>query len=265
MSLLKKLIRLPFNLIGLQIVNKASYDEQKLKISYIILKSNYYYKEYLHSRIHSLNDYEYLQLLELKYGGYIYEVPSRFSNSKRKSINNRYHEGGDRMNVFFHDYSTKYSEYLSAFKYSNDLIRILEVGILRGTGLAIWSEYFNKKEIYGFDYDLGNFIKNKKNLLKLGAFKDGEPIIKTFDQFSDNSALLSETFGNKKLDVIIDDAFHSDESIINTFNELLPYLAERFIYFIEDNRTAWKKLKAKYPEFVFDYNDDELTVVYSRH
>jgi hypothetical protein len=165
------------------------------------------------------------------------------------------------MNVFFHDYSSKYSEYLSPLSQSDDLIRILEVGILKGTGLAVWSKYFKNKEIYGFDYDLGNFEDNKSNLMELGAFKDGMPITMFYDQFADNSETLKKTYGDKKLDVVVDDAFHSDESIINTFNELQPYLAEKFVYFIEDNRTAWKKLQVKYPNFRFDYNDDELTVV----
>jgi hypothetical protein len=169
--------------------------------------------------------------------------------------------GGDRMNIFFHDYSCKYSEYLSPLRQSDDLIRILEVGILKGTGLAIWSEYFKNKEIYGFDYDLGNFEDNKNNLIELGAFKDGLPITKFYDQFADNSETLKKTFGDKKLDVVVDDAFHSNESIINTFDELQPYLTEKFVYFIEDNRSAWKKLQVKYPNYRFDYNDHELTVV----
>jgi hypothetical protein len=41
------------------------------------------------------------------------------------------------MKVFFHDYSSKYSEYLSPLSQSDDLVRILEIGILKGTGLAV--------------------------------------------------------------------------------------------------------------------------------
>jgi hypothetical protein len=169
--------------------------------------------------------------------------------------------GGDRMNVLLHDYSSKYSEYLLPLRHSEKLIRILEVGILTGTGLAVWSEYFNKKVIYGFDYDLGNFESNKNNLMELGAFRDGLPVTKLFDQFADNSRTLRETFGDEKLDVIIDDAFHSDETIINTFNEMQSYLSDNFIYFIEDNKTAWKKLRVKYPQYKFDHNDDGFTVI----
>ena len=261
MSVIKRLIRLPFNLLGLQIVNMDGYNLQRHKVNEIINRANTYYKESLESRVDSLTDPEYLQLLELKYGGYITEVPATIDSSKVNKIHSGNLTGGDRMNVFFHDYSSKYSEYFSPLRQSDDLIRILEVGILKGTGLAVWSEYFNNKEIYGFDYDLGNFEDNKSNLIELGAFKDGLPITLFYDQFSDNSETLKKTFGDRKLDVVIDDAFHSDESIINTFDELQPYLAEKFVYFIEDNRTAWKKLQDKYLNYRFDYNDDELTVV----
>jgi hypothetical protein len=261
MSVIKRLIRLPFNFLGLQIVSMSGYNSLQQKISKIKNKASTYYTESLESRADSLKDSEYLQLLEIKFGGYITEIAATIDSSKVKRIYSGNNTGGDRMNVFFHDYSSKYSEYLSPLSQSDELIRILEVGILKGTGLAVWSEYFNNKEIYGFDYDLGNFENNKSNLIELGGFKDGLPITLFYDQFADNSETLKKTFGDRKLDVVIDDAFHSDESIINTFDELQPYLAEKFVYFIEDNRSAWKKLQDKYLNYRFDYNDDELTVV----
>ena len=165
------------------------------------------------------------------------------------------------MNVFFHNYSDKYSQYLEPLRHSKKTIHLLEVGILNGTGLAVWDEYFDSKKIYGFDYDLGNFEQNKSKLLELGAFKKELPTLKFFDQFADNSRTLEEVIGSQKLDVVIDDAYHSDESIINTFDELQEYLSESFVYFIEDNSTAWKKLQIKYPQYKFDYNDNELTVI----
>jgi hypothetical protein len=265
MNVIKRLIRFLFNLLGLQIVTMDAYNSQRYKINEIINKANTYYKESLECKADSLTDPEYLQLLELKYGGYVFDI-KRVQVSPKDSRSKGQIEsggmiGGDRMNVLLHDYSSKYSEYLMLLRKSESPIQILEVGILKGTGLAVWSEYFNKKVIYGFDYDLGNFEGNKNNLIELGAFKDGLPITKLFDQFADNSKILRETFGDKKLDVIIDDAFHSDETIINTFNEMQSYLSDNFVYFIEDNKTAWKKLQAKYPQYKFDYNNDGFTVV----
>ena len=264
MSIAKRLIRFPFNILGLQIVNLNGYNLQQNKIKEIIYKANIYYRVALENKKAKITDPEYLQLLELKYGGYV-TVPPTINPAGTVKFEKVTHIGGDRMNVFFHGYSGKYSEYLSPLKQSKEPINILEVGILKGTGLAVWSEYFDRKQIYGFDYNLSNFEDNKENLLELGAFKDGLPITRFFDQFADNSETLRETFGDKKLDVVNDDAFHSDESIIKSFDELQPYLAEKFVYFIEDNKTAWKKLQTRYPSYNFGYNGNQLTVVTRKH
>jgi hypothetical protein len=164
------------------------------KIIEIINKANSFYSEALQNRSDTLTDPELLQLLELKYGGYVLVPEPTIKPAGVIKFKSTSHIGGDRMSVFFNNYSIKYSEYLSPLRNSEELINILEVGILKGTGLAVWSEYFEKKRIFGFDYNLKNFESNKKNLIELGAFKDGLPTIKFFDQFADNSATLRETF-----------------------------------------------------------------------
>ena len=151
-----------------------------------------------------------------------------------------------------------YSKYLHNLK--NNKIRLLEVGILKGTGLAVWSEYFNNVDIYGFDWDLGNFNSNFDKLVSLGAFKKSKPKLFQYNQLINNQQWLKENFSDTKFNVIIDDALHTDEAIINTFNEIQPYLSDDFVYFIEDNTSAFKKLEKKYPEYHFD-NEGELTVV----
>jgi hypothetical protein len=247
MKVIKKMIRFPFQILGLEIIKAKSYKELRARMQMNALRASKFYFESLENKGNSISDAEYLQFLELKYGGPV--------------IKNNNPWGGDRMNVFYHDYSLKYSQYLSSLRHENNLVRVLEVGILNGIGLAVWSNYFTNKEIYGFDCELSYFEHNKNDLIRLGAFIDGLPVIKRYDQFADNSKTLSITFADKKLDVVIDDAFHSDESIINTFNELQPYLKDSFVYFIEDNQTAWKKLQYMYPNYVFDYNCQDLTVV----
>jgi hypothetical protein len=94
MSVIKRLVRLPFNLLGLQIVNMDGYSSQRHKANEIIYKANTYYKESLESRVDSLTDPEYLQLLELKFGGYITEVPATIDSSKVKKIYSGNHTGG---------------------------------------------------------------------------------------------------------------------------------------------------------------------------
>jgi hypothetical protein len=94
MSVIKRLIRLPFNLFGLQIINMNGYTSQQHKVNEIINRANTYYKESLESRVDSLSDPEYLQLLELKFGGYITEVPATIDSSKVKKIYSGNHTGG---------------------------------------------------------------------------------------------------------------------------------------------------------------------------
>ena len=180
-----------------------------------------------------------MQFLELKYVGLI--------------INLNYHSesGGDRMNIFYHNFSDIYLKYLSPLKHTKEPLKSLEVGILKGTGLAVWSDYFDEKQIYGFDYDLRNFKQNKNNLIELDALRDGMPIIMFYDQFANNSAIPKDTFGEEKLDVFIDDAFQSEDSIIHTFDELQPYLALNLLYFIEDIKLHGKNYKKNILNIIF--------------
>ena len=257
MTLVKKIVRYVLKRFGFFEISTKKYD---IYNKHFDLALNYY-KSYLLCNLERLTDSEYLQYLEIRFGGYITDVKATITSETVSRIYEGNHTGGDRMNVFYHDYSSKYSEYLHPLKDSTNSINLLEIGILNGTGLAIWDTYFSNKQLFGFDYDLGNFENNKMNLISLGAFKNELPKLRFFDQFADNSKTLKETFMDNKIDVVIDDAFHSDESIINTFIEIQPYLNDSFIYFIEDNRTAWKKLKIMFPQYNFDYNDNELTVV----
>ena len=261
MSVIKKALRYPFNLFGLQIVKLSNYFIEKRRISEILILGNSFYKEALQNRVEFLSDPEQLQFLEIKYGGYTTGVTPTTESNSGIPIIGTYHTGGNRMNVFYRNYSYKYSQYLSTLRHSKNEIILVEIGILKGTGLALWDEYFENKTIYGFDYDFGNFERNLSDLLRRGAFQDKIPTLKYYDQFEDNKERLKYIFGNSKIDIVIDDAYHSDKSIINTFNEFQPYLSNNFIYFIEDNSTAWRKLQKKYPRLNFDYNDNLLTVV----
>src|SRR5262245_21785131 len=59
-------------------------------------------------------------------------------------------EGGDRMSASYHGYAPKYAEYLADFVSDRDRkLTIIEVGVLRGTGLAIWSDLFPRARLIG--------------------------------------------------------------------------------------------------------------------
>lgn len=239
---IKKLRKLIFKLVEER--NDVIHEANRLQMEIFKIKKN-------------LSFEEKLQFYEMKFGGYSTNVipTSDIIISKKNSPHK--HTGGDRFNVFYHDYSKIYARYLSD---TDKIDTILEIGILKGTGLAIWCQLFPKARVFGFDWDLGNYKKNYDFLISLGAFQFNRPNTYIFDQFKDNTKWLKDNFSDIKFNFVIDDAYHSDETIINSFEQIKNYLAENFVYIIEDNETAWQKLKKLYPQYKFD-NQGEITVI----
>ena len=91
-----------------------------------------------------------------------------------------------------------------------------------------------------------------------GAFKSDNLELYEFDQFEDNLDRLGDILGGDKIDVYIDDGFHSDKSILTSLRSVRPHLAEQFICIIEDNCTVADRIAAEYPEINLDITG-ELT------
>lgn len=68
--------------------------------------------------------------------------------------------GGDRM--LHHGYAKKYAEYLLPFLNRVQPVTVLECGILRDTGIAIWCDLFQEGRIIGLDIDWLSRIKYAK-------------------------------------------------------------------------------------------------------
>jgi hypothetical protein len=66
--------------------------------------------------------------------------------------------------------------------------------------------------------------------------------------------------GPDKLDICIDDGFHSVESILTTMKSVYPYLADSFVYFIEDNDAVHREIRESYPDLTVEISG-EMTVV----
>src|SRR5690606_14469901 len=126
-------------------------------------------------------------------------------------------------------------------------VTLAEFGILRGTGLAIWCDLFPTSRVIGLDIDLSHARENFPHLESLGTFTHNQPELPEYDQFVDNAAYLGEILGGAKLDVVMDDGFHSTDSILTTVESVRPHLAEDFVYLIEDNPRVHRALRARYP------------------
>lgn len=226
-------------------------------ITYKLIKSPVYYEK---------GSALYLSAVEKKFGGYIRNVERRkVSDSDPRSltqIKTGGMTGGDRM--FFNSYGDVYAMYLKDYFQNKKLdLTIVEIGILKGSGLALWSEAFPSAKIFGFDIDLSHTQENLDNLKKLGAFSQADPKLLYFDQFKNNNVEVIDILDGRKINIAIDDGFHSDETILKTFNSLRESFAEKFVYFIEDSYTAYDILKIHCTEFKI-FSHGQLTVVKSK-
>lgn len=205
---------------------------------------------------------EWLISTEIKFGGKVQGVRrkkvSPHDTRSKEDLKSGGMVGGDRM--FHHGYAEKYSEYLLPIARKKDPITLVEVGILKGNGLAIWCELFQNSRIIGFDIDLNHFMENKANLERKGAFKHVFPELYEFDQFLDNAEMVESILKGNKLDVCIDDGFHSEETVLMTLKSLYPHLSSDFVYFIEDNDKVHTKIREAYQDLNVD-SSGELTIL----
>ncbi len=169
--------------------------------------------------------------------------------------------GGDRMK--HHGYAGLYAEYLRPFLGRTESLTVAEFGILQGTGLAIWCDLFEQARVIGFDIDPGHIEGNRSTLEELGAFQANKPELCEFDQLKDNESYLGEVLNGSKIDICIDDGLHSFDSILTTISSVIPYLAEDFVYFIEDNDKVYQEIQKKFPEFALK-SDGELVILTRR-
>ena len=200
---------------------------------------------------------------EMRYGGYVTGLKRhRISDLDTYSLKWNDHSlvGGDRMNPRRHNYGRLYARHLKPFLESGSPVTLVEVGVLRGTGLAIWSDLFPGGRIIGLDIDLTHFESNLGRLMRSGAFKAENYEVHLFDGFVDNVGYLAQLLQGDTVDIVIDDASHADESILATFDSIRVGLAKNFVYFVEDNKTVHSELNRRYPQYRVE-SFGEMTIV----
>lgn len=208
---------------------------------------------------------EWLISSEIRYGGITTGIArEKVSPHDHRGLDERESNlatGGDRM--LHHGYAKHYAEFLQPYVQDRDRrIVICEFGILTGIGLAIWCDLFPNARCIGFDVDLSCIRKNMDNLLQLGAFSKNSPELFEYDQFVYSADYLKEILDGDKIDIVMDDGHHSDESILTTLRSAHPHLGEGFVYLIEDNPFVHKKIRSTYKGCTL-FSDSELTVITS--
>ncbi len=124
------------------------------------------------------------------------------------------------------DKSSKGQDYLKSYEmFLNPRgrpVKLLEMGVRRGESLRLWKEWFWQGQIVGMDI----------NPECLGHTED-RIAIEIGDQ-SNVADLERVVRKHGPFDVIVDDAGHEPDNQIFAFQMLLPQLAKRGVYILED-------------------------------
>ena len=199
---------------------------------------------------------------EIKYGGIVYNVVRNHLSPHDPRypayIGTTGRTGGDRMS--HHGYAPQYSQYIQAYLTTAEPLVVVEIGILKGTGLAIWSDLFPESRVIGLDIDLTHVRGNLPNLRASGAFAKKDVEVYEFDQFVPNRVYLGQLLAGDRIDICIDDGVHRPDAILTTIDSVIPHLNDQFVYFIEDNAKIHGEIRRRYPDYSVE-SYGELTVV----
>lgn len=199
----------------------------------------HYTMERLAARNATPGSARWLRGAELRFGGFNAGLEKRrisnLDNRPAQQLATEGMNGGDRMSRAHHNYAPTYAMHLSRWLDDGASPVIVELGILRGSGLAMWCDLFPTGTVLGLDIDLSHFRDNLPALTARGAFRHNRPELAGFDSFLPDTSGLVELLAGRNIDIVIDDGPHTLEAISATARALRPLLAERFTYFVEDN------------------------------
>lgn len=131
------------------------------------------------------------------------------------------HHFSDKGTV--HSYVDYYDQQFSARR---DHARLLEIGLMTGASMLLWSRYFDRYELVGIDLRQG-----WNQPCAWHSKLESDPNIEL--RFGIDSTKPAPEFA-KPFDYIIDDGAHDPDSQFKTFVNYWPCLAAGGTYFIED-------------------------------
>lgn len=119
-----------------------------------------------------------------------------------------------------------YHRYLERFRGSP--VRVLEIGVFRGGGLAMWRHYFGP-DAYVVGLDVDPAVRESVH---------GEFVVEVGDQ-ADPEVLRRLDRDHGPFDVVIDDGGHHMDQQITTAQTLFPLMAEGGVLVVEDVHTSY--------------------------
>ena len=121
-----------------------------------------------------------------------------------------------------HNYTQTYEQMFEGIR--QEKLKILEIGVLDGASVRMWSDYFPNAEIHGIDVNED-----------CSAFADDRITIHIGDQ---GNRRFLESIG-VEFDIVIDDGSHRVDDQIASFKVLWPNT--RLIYIVEDTYSSYLK------------------------
>lgn len=132
-------------------------------------------------------------------------------------------------NSQYHNYLDKYEFFLKPWK--DTATKVLELGVLKGASINMWSEYFKNATVYGVDIN----VECKQY--------EGERVKVIIKDLGDEVGLVQ--LGKLHPQIIIDDASHLWSHQIKALYHLFPYLENGGVYILEDLGTSFYSYRNK--------------------
>jgi hypothetical protein len=141
-----------------------------------------------------------------------------------------------------HDYCRKYEKYLKFDR--TEPINIMEIGVLGGSSLKMWNDYYYNSSILGVDINPESKQYESKNVnIEIGSQNDIIFLNRITKQYG-------------KFDLIVDDGSHNCSDVITSFENLFYSLNSGGVYVVEDSSTSyWEDYEGGYllPSSTIEY------------
>ena len=134
------------------------------------------------------------------------------------------HYGTDKSLKFGHAYTNLYGPLLDPRRES--VLNVTEIGVLFGSSVLMWADYFPKANIYGIDIILNpQAVSRTKNQSRIHL-----------SQANAHDATMAERLGlaNESMDIVLEDASHSREGTHLIAAALWRLVKPGGFYIIED-------------------------------
>ena len=134
--------------------------------------------------------------------------------------------------------SDKWTSYLDVYDdklrcYQKLPVRFLEIGIMNGGSLEIFSKYFSKAELL-LGCDIDPMVKKLK-------YKNQDSNIVVISGDVNHEETIIQITKHAKFDIIIDDGSHQSDDVVKSFCNYFKHVKQGGIYIIEDLHSSYQR------------------------